>query len=393
MKEIIENYAQELSFYLHETRHYLHQHPELSFTEFNTQKFIENELSKLVLNTEKVAGTGISAIIKAELPSSKTIALRADMDALPINELNDVPYKSTVPNVMHACGHDAHTAMLLGAAAILVKLKSQLKGNVKLIFQPAEEKLPGGALKMIEEGILQHPEVDSVIGQHVFPDLPAGKVGFCSGNYMASTDEIYITVKGKGGHAATPWTVIDPVSISAQLITSLQQVVSRKTPAFMPSVLSFGKIIANGATNIIPDEVYLEGTFRTFDEKHRHEVHRLINEITHSVVEGLQAKADIEIRNGYPVLYNNPELNARAMKYALQYLGKDNVVELPQRMTSEDFSYFGLHKPSLFYRVGTAFTAKENFPLHNARFDIDESSLITGAGLMAFMAFSELEYA
>jgi len=390
MKERIKQLALQNFQYLSNTRRYIHQNPELSFNELNTQKFIINELNKIGLKPEKIAETGVQALLLSTNKSDKTIALRADIDALPVSELNEVSYRSVVNNVMHACGHDAHTAMLLGVAQILSDCKNSLKGNIKFIFQPAEEKLPGGALKMIEEGVLSSPEVNHVMAQHVFPDLPAGKVGFCSGNYMASTDEIYITVKGKGGHAATPWNIIDPVSISAQIITTLQQIISRKTPAFIPSVLSFGKFIANGATNVIPDAVNIEGTFRTFDENHRLEVHRLIHEICKSTANGLQAQAEVEIRKGYPVLYNDPQLTSNAMHYAADYFGSENVIELPPRMTSEDFSYYSLQKPSLFYRIGSASASKENFPLHNARFDIDESCLQYGAGFMAYLTISEL---
>jgi len=374
--------------YLIATRRYLHANPELSFSEIKTSEFILSELKKYGIPGQIYAKTGILAQIgKGE----KVIALRADMDALPIHEKTDIEYKSLNVGVMHACGHDAHTAMLLGVISILNQIKTELKGVVKFIFQPAEEKLPGGALQMINEGVLQSPEVQNVIGQHVYPDLETGKAGFCTGNYMASTDEIYITIKGKGGHAAIPWDLIDPVSIAAQLITSLQQVISRKTPATIPSVLSFGKIIANGATNVIPETVFIEGTFRTFNEKFRAEAHKIISEMTISLVEGMGGTVLIDIKKGYPVLFNDPALTERLKFYASDYLGNKNVVELSLRMTSEDFSYFSQHKPSSFFRLGTASPGMENYPLHNARFNIDENSLVIGTGLMAWIAINELQ--
>jgi len=374
--------------YLIATRRYLHANPELSFSEIKTSEFILSELKKYGIPGQIYAKTGILAQIgKGE----KVIALRADMDALPIHEKTDIEYKSLNVGVMHACGHDAHTAMLLGVISILNQIKTELKGVVKFIFQPAEEKLPGGALQMINEGVLQSPEVQNVIGQHVYPDLETGKAGFCTGNYMASTDEIYITIKGKGGHAAIPWDLIDPVSIAAQLITSLQQVISRKTPATIPSVLSFGKIIANGATNVIPETVFIEGTFRTFNEKFRAEAHKIISEMTISLVEGMGGNVLIDIKKGYPVLFNDPALTERLKFYASDYLGNKNVVELSLRMTSEDFSYFSQHKPSSFFRLGTASPGMENYPLHNARFNIDENSLVIGTGLMAWIAINELQ--
>jgi amidohydrolase len=361
-------------------RRHLHQHPELSFHEFQTSEYIWQTLDAIGIKEKSMmAGTGIVALIKGRDPESKTVALRADMDALPIVEANDVPYKSVHHGVMHACGHDAHTASLLGVARILNDIKGEFKGTVKLIFQPGEEKLPGGASMMIKEGVLQNPAPASIIGQHVMPLIEAGKVGFRSGIYMASTDEIYITVKGKGGHGAMPHLNIDPVFITAQLIVSLQQVVSRITNPTMPSVLSFGKVIANGATNVIPDSVYIEGTFRTLDEKWRDEAHIRIRKIAESVVEGMGAKIDLEIRRGYPALVNDPKLTDSVKAGAVEYLGKENVVDLDIWMAAEDFAFYSQQTSACFYRLGTRNT-----------FDIEEKSLTTGMGLMAYLAVREL---
>jgi amidohydrolase len=293
---------------------------------------------------------------------------------------------------MHACGHDVHTASLLGVARILTEMKSDFNGTVKLIFQPAEEKLPGGALAMIKEGVLDKPKPRAIFAQHVIPEIPTGKVGFKSGKYMASTDEIYIRITGKGGHAAIPWNVVDPVIISAHLLLSLQQVVSRYSKSTTPTVLSFGKVIANGATNIIPDEVTIEGTFRTFDEDWRAEAHKRIKFITTNLVKSMGGKARIEIRKGYPSLINNPKLTEKARAVAIDYLGAENVLDIEMRMTAEDFSYFSHEMPSCYYRLGTGNLSKGiNAPLHSSTFNVDEDSIRVGMGLMAYLAIKSLE--
>ena len=391
MIDRIRHLAAAESSYVIGVRRAIHQNPELSFHEEKTSAFLRGELEKMGFEVSSYAGNGLMAMLKPVNKNEKVIALRADIDALPVKELTGASYCSKNEGIMHACGHDAHAAMLLGAAKILSEIKDEIHGNIKFIFQPAEEKLPGGALKMIEEGILENPYVLHVVGQHVYPELPAGKAGFCAENYMASTDEIYITVIGKGGHAAIPWKLTDPVVIAAQLITALQQVVSRNAPALFPSVLSFGKVIADGATNVIPDEVIIEGTFRSFNETFRSEAHQNIKRITKSVVEGLGGKAKIEIRRGYPVLYNHPALTYALKKLAGDYLGEENVVDLPQRMSAEDFSYFSQQRPSVFYRLGTGFPDKENHPLHSSYFDINEDALLTGTGLFAWLTVNLLE--
>jgi amidohydrolase len=304
---------------------------------------------------------------------------------------NDVPYKSKNIGVMHACGHDVHTTCLLGAAYILNQNKDLFEGTIKLIFQPGEEKLPGGASVMIAEGVLQNPSVNAVLGQHVMPLIPVGKVGFRSGLYMASTDEIYVKVIGKGGHGAMPHLCIDPVAISAQLITALQQLVSRQANPIIPSVLSFGKVIANGATNVIPNEVYMEGTFRTLDEYWRARAHDLMLQTAHGIVESYGAKVEFEIRKGYPFLKNDPEVTARTKAAATQYLGAENIVDLDIWMAAEDFAYYSQVAPACFYRLGTRNEERGIVSgVHTPTFDIDENALEIGSGLMAFLAYQEV---
>ncbi|MDA0713878.1 MAG: M20 family metallopeptidase, partial [Bacteroidetes bacterium] len=312
---------------------------------------------------------------------------RADMDALPIQETNEVSYRSMNDGVMHACGHDVHSSSLMGAALILNQLKEKWTGEVRIIFQPGEERLPGGASLMIAEGVLTNPDVDVILGQHVFPELPSGMVGFKPGMYMASADEIYLKVKGKGGHGAMPHLNIDPVLISAHVLTALQQVVSRRAKATTPSVLSFGSIHGNGSTNVIPDEVKIEGTFRTFDEAWRDEAHRHIEQIAKGTAQSMGGDCEVKILKGYPYLMNHETLTARCTASAERYLGKEHVVELPLRMTAEDFAYYSHEVPACFYRLGTAGkNGQFKDSVHTSTFDIDEDALITGMGLMAFLA-------
>jgi amidohydrolase len=388
----IKSLASDLHEEIRGIRRHIHQNPELSFQEFKTQSYVWQQLDEAgITNKQKIANTGIVAIIEGKNPSKKVVALRGDMDALPIVEANDVPYKSSNPGVMHACGHDVHTSCLLGAAKIINSLKNEFEGSVKLVFQPGEEKLPGGASVMIKEGVLSNPSVTNIIGQHVMPLLPVGKVGFRKGLYMASTDEIYMTIRGKGGHGAQPHQNIDPIVAMAQVITALQQVVSRVASPIIPSVLSFGKVIANGATNIIPNEVYLEGTFRTLDEEWRAKAHESIVKIAKGISESLGCQCDIEIRKGYPFLKNNPELTQKAIDNAIAYMGAENVVNLDIWMAAEDFSYFSQELPACFYRLGTRNDAKNiTSHVHTPTFDIDENALPIGMGLMAWLAISEL---
>ncbi len=374
-------------------REHLHAHPELSFQEHETVAFVTAQLQKLGLQTQAIAETGVVALIEGRNPGARTVALRADMDALPITEQNEVPYKSTNPGVMHACGHDVHTSSLLGAARILVALKDEFEGSVKLMFQPGEELLPGGASLMIAEGVLENPRPDSVLGQHVFPLLPAGKIGLRAGRYMASTDELYLTVRGKGGHGAMPEQNVDPVLVAAHLIVAAQQIVSRRANPKLPSVLSFGKVIAQGATNVIPNEVKLEGTFRTLNEEWRNEAHEHLRRLCEGLAASMGASCELEIRRGYPYLENEPALTARTEQAAVEYLGRENVVELDQWMAAEDFAYFSQAASACFYRLGTAAadgSGRLTSSVHTPTFDIDPHALEVGPGLMAWLTLREL---
>lgn len=373
-------------------RRKIHANPELAFEEYDTASLISGFLKEYgISHTTGVAKTGIVALIKGKNPGKKTIALRADMDALPILEKNELEYKSRNAGKMHACGHDVHTSSLLGTARILQMLSDRFEGTVKLIFQPSEEKYPGGAKLMIGEGVLENPRPSAIIGQHVFPELDAGKVGMKSGKYMASTDEIYLTVKGKGGHGAIPHQNIDPVLIASHLVVALQQIVSRNANPAMPTVLSFGKFLAEGQTNIIPDVVRLEGIMRTFDEDWRKEMKARITAMAQTLAASMGGSCEVFIDPGYPFLVNDPKTTEDARKSAIEYLGKENVVELDLRTTAEDFAYFSQKVPGCFYRLGTRNEkAGITSNLHTATFNVDEESLRISTGLMAWLAVSEL---
>ncbi len=392
LKDRIKSLAQAYKQEVIDLRRHLHSHPELSFKEFQTAAFVAEKLKEIgITEIESKATTGWSALIKGKNPEKKVVALRADMDALPIIEANEVPYKSQNPGVMHACGHDAHTASLLGAAKILHEVRDQFEGTIKLIFQPGEEIIPGGASLMIKDKVLENPRTNSILGQHVMPMIPAGKVGFRSGLYMASADELYLTIKGKGGHGAMPETFIDPVLISAHLLVALQQIVSRVANPKIPSVLSFGRVEALGATNIIPNEVKIQGTFRTLDEAWRAKAHEKMRQIAEGIVEGMGGQLDFEIRKGYPFLKNNPELTARSVDAARDYLGAENVLDLDIWMAAEDFAYFSQEIDGCFYRLGTRNEARGiTSGVHTPTFDIEEEALEIGSGLMAWLAVSEL---
>ncbi|MBP6403230.1 MAG: amidohydrolase [Bacteroidia bacterium] len=374
-------------------RRHLHMYPELSFKETETQKFVEQKLQEFGINNlQRMANTGIVAMIEGRNPTKKVVALRADMDALPIQETNKTNYISKNAGVMHACGHDVHTSSLLGVARILHQMRDEFEGSVKLIFQPGEEKLPGGASMMIKEGVLKNPVPDAVIGQHVMPQIKAGKIGFRKGLYMASTDEIYVRVKGKGGHGAMPHLTIDPVMITAQMLVSLQQIVSRNAKPSLPSVLSFGKVIANGATNVIPDEVYLEGTFRTLNEEWRDEAHLKMKKMAEGIAESMGGSCEFNIVRGYPFLINDEVLTERVRQFAEEYVGKENVEDLEIWMAAEDFSFYSQQASACFYRLGVRNEERGiTSSVHTSTFDIDESALETGMGLMAWMTLCELK--
>ena len=391
IQQKIKSLAQEFATEIVANRRHLHSHPELSYKEFETQQYVANKLKEIGLQPTPIANTGLLAVIEGRNPSHKVVGLRADMDALPIVEANDVPYKSQNTGVMHACGHDAHTSSLLGVAKILHNLRNEFDGTVKLLFQPAEEKAPGGASIMIAEGALQNPAPAKMIGQHVAPNIPVGKIGFREGMYMASTDELYLTVKGKGGHGAMPDMLIDPILIASHIIVAMQQIISRNRPPRYPSVLSFGKVIANGATNVIPNEVYIEGTFRCMDEQWRADGLAKMKKLAEGMAEAMGGSCDFEVLKGYPYLQNEPELTRRLKGAAIDYMGEANVIDLDIWMAGEDFAYYSQVVDSCFYRLGTRNEARGIVSgVHTPTFDIDESALEIGAGLMSWLAVKEL---
>ncbi len=391
--QFIQEKAKALLPELIQIRREIHQNPELSFQEFETQKLVENYLqNKLGLKTQRLANTGVVALIEGKNPQKKVVGLRADMDALPIVEVNDGrPYRSKNEGVMHACGHDVHTTSLLGAATILNELRNEFEGTIKLVFQPGEEKLPGGASLMIADGVLNDPKVDVMIGQHVMPLLNTGKIGIRKGLYMASTDELYVTVKGKGGHGAIPNLAVDSVLIAAHIVVALQQIVSRNANPAMHSVLSFGKVIAQGATNVLPDEVKMEGTFRTMDETWREEAHKRMIKMAQGIAESMGGSVDFEIKRGYPFLKNDELISKICREAAEEYVGKEQVKPLDIWMAAEDFAYYSQEVPSCFYRLGTRNEEKgTGVSVHNAKFDVDEDAIEQGAGLFAYMAIKHL---
>jgi amidohydrolase len=392
MKDKIKQLAASMAGEFVANRRYLHTNPELSFQEFNTQKYVAEQLKSMGITPTEIANTGLVATIEGRNPDSKVVALRADMDALPIVEANDVPYKSQNPGVMHACGHDVHTASLLGTSRILSQLKNDFEGTVKLVFQPAEEKAPGGASIMIEQGALQNPAPHKMLGQHVAPNIPVGKIGFREGMYMASADELYLTVKGKGGHGAMPENCIDPVLIASHIIVSMQQIISRNRNPRYPSVLTFGKVIANGATNVIPNEVYIEGTFRAMDEQWRAEGLEKIRKIAELTAEAMGGTCEVFIQKGYPFLQNEPELTRRMKGAAIDYMGQENVIDLDIWLAAEDFAFYTHHVDACFYRLGTRNEERGIISgVHTPTFDIDENALEIGAGLMSWLTVQELQ--
>lgn len=387
-KATIQQLAKQFASKSQAIREYLHQHPELSFEETKTAAYVAQQLNDVgIAFTPNVAGNGIVATIEGVNPTSKCIALRADLDALPINEISDKPYASKTPGIMHACGHDMHTACLLGALAVLNETKTAWQGTIKAIFQPAEEKLPGGASLMIKEGVLKNPTVDKIVAQHVFPELEAGKVGFRPGMYMASCDEIYITINGKGGHGAMPHQCIDPVYIASQLVVEFQQIISRFLDPTIPGVISFGKFIAEGATNVIPSKVELAGTFRMLNEDWRAKIHQKMHDLVDATAQATGAEIDLNIAKGYPYLENDDQLTIALKEHAKAYLGEENVIDLPIRMTGEDFAFYTHEVPGCFYRLGVRNEAKGIVhPVHHPQFDVDEKAYETGVGLMAWLA-------
>jgi len=390
--ETIKSLAQQYNTDTLAIRHHLHQHPELSFEEKETAAFVCSKLTEYGIPYRSgYAGHGIVAEVKGQNPHKRIIALRADMDALPITENTEVPFKSINQGVMHACGHDAHTASLLLSGRILKQLANEWEGTVLLIFQPGEEKFPGGAKLMMEQGALDNPKPELIIGQHVLPDMPTGHVGFKEGIYMASGDEVHITIHGKGGHAAMPHSLTDSVLIASHVVVALQQIVSRVIPANIPSVLSFGRFVANGATNVIPEKVEISGTLRTMDEKWRAVAKQKIRDITTAITHSMGATCDILINDGYPMVFNNEALTQHLSAFAKKYLGDQQVETMDIRMTAEDFGYYTQQYPCSFYRFGVKQPDGTTGSLHTPIFNLNDKALMTSGGLMAWLAIDTLK--
>ena len=383
----IKSLAKELKNDVIDIRRQIHQSPELSFEEYETSNLIQSLLTSWNIEYDLLTETGIVATIKGRNPEKKTVALRADIDALPIQEKNECSYKSAVDGVMHACGHDAHTAMLLGASKILNDLKDDFEGTIKLIFQPGEEKLPGGASIMIEKGVLK--DVDLIIAQHVYPDLPCGEVGFHAGEFMASCDEINITIKGRGGHAAKIKERDNTTVAAAKLLCAISELSSEfnKEERKNPIIIAFGSFIADGTYNVIPNEVTLKGTMRTFNEDDRKSIKNKINELSSDVALNFDVEADVFIEEGYPVLINDVNLTESLMSAAKDFMGKEKVKAIPQLMTAEDFAWYSHKTKACMYRIGTSNVEKGIVSKqHTPTFDIDENALEIGVGLMAWLA-------
>jgi len=371
----------------------LHAHPELSYQEFRTSAFVQQKLAETGIPFRVMAETGVVGLIRGKNPDRRVIALRADMDALPIREENDIPYKSKNVGVMHACGHDVHTTILLGAAKILQELRADWEGTVKLIFQPGEEKNPGGASLMIKEGVLQDPVPQAIFGLHVHPGLEVGKLSFRGGMVMASADEIYITIRGKGGHAAAPHLTVDTILVASHLVVALQQIISRNRNPLSPSVLSITSVQGGYTTNVIPSEVKLMGTFRAMDEQWRFRAHDLIRQLATDLVHSMGAEIDVHIDVGYPMVYNNEALDKVARSEAAQFMGAARVLETEVRLGAEDFGYYTRQIPGCFYRLGVMNTEKGIISgVHTPTFNIDESAIEIGAGMMAWLG-SHVEFA
>lgn len=386
LKEKIQQYASQYRDEFIQVRRHLHAHPELSYEEFETSKFVQSKLNEWNIPFEVKAITGVVGIIEGENPASRIIALRADMDALPIEEENEVSYKSCNVGVMHACGHDVHTTCLLGAAKILQQTRNEWNGTVKLIFQPGEERNPGGASLMIKDGVLKSPSPQGIIGLHVHPGLDCGKLSFRSGKVMASADEIFITIKGEGGHAAAPQMTVDTILVASQLVVDLQQIISRNKNPFSPSVLSICAFNGGHTTNVIPSEVRLKGTFRAMDETWRYQAHELIRKHIEGIKTATGAGVDLLIDVGYPSVDNNEALTKNAWDLAKQFAGEVNVSETELRMGAEDFGYYTQKVPGCFFRLGVRDQARNIVHnVHTPKFNVDENAIEIGMGMMAWL--------
>jgi len=389
LKETIQRLAKNYAPEFIEIRHHLHTYPELSYKEFETSAFIRNKLEEMGIPCEIKATTGVIGLLKGKNPAKRIVALRADIDALPIKEENDIPYKSKIDGVMHACGHDVHTSCLLGAARILNETKEEWEGTIKLIFQPGEEKNPGGASLLIKEGVLENPKPQAIFALHVHPGLEAGKFSFREGKVMASADELYITIRGKGGHAASPHLTTDTILTASHLVVALQQVISRHRDPFIPSVLSITSFQGGATTNVIPSEVKLTGTLRSMDEEWRFKAHELIRKKATELVRSMGAEIDIVFDIGYPAVHNDEALNAKAKLLAEEYAGKNNVEKTELRMGAEDFGYYAQQIPGCFFRLGAGNVKKGiTAGVHTPVFNIDESAIENGMGMMAWLASS-----
>lgn len=388
MQERIESLARQFEPEIIAVRRHLHRHPELSTQEFRTGKYIERKLTEWGIPCKGgYSGTGVLGIVRGKNPDKRCVALRADMDALPITEETGLEFASETPGVMHACGHDVHMACLLGAARILKSLGDGFEGTVKLIFQPSEEDFRAGAPVMIREGVLRDPVPEQIFALHVLPEMECGRIGWKEGQYMASTDELYLKVLGKAGHGATPELNVDTVVVSAYILTALQQIVSRQAPPYIPTVLSFGRIIGEGRTNIIPGEVDIEGTIRTFNEEWRASAHERIIRCAQNVALSMGARCEVKVDHGYPFVYNDPAATAKVRETACSLLGADRVEELPLRMTAEDFAYYTQEIPGCMFRLGIRPKNLENpTSLHTGRLMVDEDAIRIGMEMMALLA-------
>lgn len=386
LKDKIRHLAKQYAPEFIDIRHHLHAHPELSYQEFETSRYVQHQLERTGIPFQVMAGTGVVGLLQGKNPGSRVIALRADMDALPIREENEVPYKSKYEGVMHACGHDVHTTVLLGAARVLHELKDEWEGTVKLIFQPGEEKNPGGASLMIRDGVLSNPVPQAIFGLHVHPGLEIGKLSFRGGMVMASADELYITIRGKGGHAAAPHLTVDTILVASHLVVALQQIISRNRNPLSPSVLSITSVQGGYTTNVIPSEVKLMGTFRAMDEEWRFRAHELIRKQATELVHSMGADIDLHIDVGYPMVYNNEALDRVARTAAREYMGSDKVLETEVRMGAEDFGYYTQLIPGCFYRLGVMNVEKGiTAGVHTPRFNIDEGAIEIGVGMMSWL--------
>ncbi len=388
LSESIRKRSVELSDDIVSIRRKIHANPELSFQEYKTAAFIGEILDQWGIAHESVAGTGVTGVIKGTA-EGKYLILRADIDALPVTERNNCEYRSVQSGIMHACGHDVHTACLLGAIKLISERACELRGTIRFLFQPGEEVLPGGAVRVLESGLLDHPEPDYVLAQHVYPELPSGYFGFRAGPYMASTDEVFIDVRGTGGHAALQKGLVDPVLIASHVIVGLREAISRKIPADVPVVLAFGRFDGPGTTNVIPPQVKLEGTFRILDENWRSVAHEEIRKTVNSIASSMGAEAICRIVDGNPSLANDIRLTNKLIGYAREFAGGEHVTDLPLRMTGEDFARYAQRFPSVFYRLGTG-SQKHTHPVHHPEFDVDESSITHGMGMMAWLSLQLL---